>query len=152
MVMPGKEYEQYERACAKIREDNTKLMADFEQGLAKKGLGIKTIREHVQNVDFYVNTFLLYEEAIPASKGATRVSSFLGDWFIRKALWASRSSIRESAASLKKFYAFMHEQGQIDADELQELKETIKEEMPEWLEAVEDYDDSGSDPLERWGL
>jgi hypothetical protein len=46
----------------------------------------------------------------------------------------------------------MHQQGQIDADKLQELKETIKEKIPEWLEAVGECDDPGSDPLERWWL
>jgi hypothetical protein len=31
----------------------------------------------------------------------------------------------------------MREKGQIDADDLQELKDTIKEEMVEWLEQVD---------------
>ncbi len=31
----------------------------------------------------------------------------------------------------------MLEKGEIDADDLQELKEAIKEEMDEWLEAVD---------------
>ncbi len=42
----------------------------------------------------------------------------------------------------------MRQQGHIDADDLQELKETIKEEMPEWIGTVERYDD----PEEIWGL
>jgi hypothetical protein len=78
---------------------------------------------------------------------------FLGYWFIRKAMWASPSAIRENAASLKMFYTFMHEQGHIDADDLQDLKETIKEEMPEWVGTVERYDDPDiTDPEEVWGL
>jgi site-specific recombinase XerD len=106
--------------------------------LEQKGLAPKTITEHVKNADFYINTFLLYEEAIPARDGAGHISMFLGDWFPRKALWASRTSIKENAATMKKFYTFMREKGQVNADELQELKDTIEEEMPEWLEAVED--------------
>ncbi len=135
--MPTDEYKKYERACAKVKENNAKLLALFEQWLSAKGLGKKSIKEHVLNADFYINTFLLYEEAIPANDGAWRISSFLGDWFIRKALWSSRTSIKENAASLKKFYTFMLEKGEIDADDLQELKEAIKEEMDEWLEAVD---------------
>ena len=133
----SKEFEEYERACVKIKEDNAKLLADFEQWLGQKGLAKKTITEHVKNADFYINTFLLYDSAIPARDGAIHLSTFLGSWFVRKALWASRTSIKENAATLKKFYTFMREKGQIDADDLQELKDTIKEEMAEWLEAVE---------------
>ena len=104
-------------------------------------------------MDFYINTFLLYEDAIPASEGASRLSMFLGYWFIRKAGWASPASIKQNASSLKKFYTFMHEQGHIDTDDLQDLKETIKEEMPEWVGTVERYDDPDiTDPEEIWGF
>ncbi len=151
--MLSDEYEQYERACIKIREDNGKLLAAFEQWLTQKGLAKKTVRQHVENVDFYVNTYLLNEDAVPAKDGAGSVSGFLGYWFIRKAMWASPSSIRQSAASLKKFYTFMCERGDIDADDLEELKETIKEEMPEWLATMGRYDDLDmTDPMETWGL
>ena len=135
--MSTDEYKKYEQACAKIKEVNADLLVSFEQWLSVKGLGKKSVTEHIKNADFYINTFLLYEEAIPAKDGAWQISSFLGDWFIRKALWSSRTSIKENAASLKKFYTFMLEKGEIDADDLQEMKETIKEEMDEWLKAVD---------------
>ena len=151
--MSDKEYQKYERACAKIRKENAKLLADFEQWLSEKGLAEKTIGQHVANVEFYLNTFLLYSDAMPAKEGASEISSFLGDWFIRKAIWASPTSIKQIAASLKKFYTFMHEQGRIDADDLQDLKETIREEMPDWVATLKHYDDHDfTDPMEIWGL
>ena len=42
--MPTDKYEKYERACQKIRNDNAKLLVEFEQWLSKKGLADKTIR------------------------------------------------------------------------------------------------------------
>jgi site-specific recombinase XerD len=56
-------------------------------------------------------------------------------------MWASQSSIKGNATSLKKFYTFMYEKGLIDNDDLADLKETIKEGMPEWLATLERYDD-----------
>jgi hypothetical protein len=151
--MPDDEYQKYEQACKRIKKNNAKLLEQFDQWLSGKGLAEKTVRRHVENADFYINTFLLSEDAIPAKDGASHISMFLGYWFIRKAMWASPSAIRENAGSLKKFYTFMQEQGQIDPDELQELKETIKEEMPEWVGTVERYDDPDiTDPGEIWGL
>lgn len=151
--MPDDEYQKYEQACKQIKKDNEKLLEQFEQWLSGKGLAEKTVRRHVENADFYINSFLLYEDAIAAKDGASHISMFLGYWFIRKAMWASPSAIRENAGSLKKFYTFMQEQGQIDADKLQDMKVTIKEEMPEWVGTVERYDDPDiTDAEEIWGL
>jgi site-specific recombinase XerD len=151
--MPSTEYDKYEQACKKIRKENAKLLADFEQWLLGKGLAKKTVKRHRENADFYINEFMLNEDATPAKDGASDISMFLGYWFIRKAMWASPASIKQNASSLKKFYTFMHERGQIDADDLQYLKNTIKEEMPEWVATVERYDDPDiTDSEEIWGL
>ena len=151
--MQDNEYKEYEQACAKIRKDNAELLTKFKQWLTQTGIGTKTIQRHLENVDFYLDTFLLNEDAIPAREGAGHISMFLGYWFVRKAMWASPDSIRQNAASLKKFYTFMYEQGQLDADDLQELKNTIKQEMPEWLATLGRYDDPDiTDPMEIWNL
>ena len=151
--MSDDSYEKYERACQSIKKENDKLLDDFDQWLAEKGLSEKTIRRHLDNIGFYINSFLLSDDAIPAKQGASDVSMFLGYWFIRKAMWASPTSIRENAASLKKFYGFMHDRGHIDAEELQDLKQTIKDGMPGWIATVDRYDDPNiTDMGEVWGL
>ena len=65
---------------------------------------------------------------------------FLGDWFIRKTVWGSCANIKSNAVSLKKFYTFMFEKGYISSENIEELKETIKDEMPDWLEELKRYD------------
>ena len=136
------DYEKYEAACKKIRNANQKILTDFESWLESSGLSQKTIKNHLVNIDFYINEYLLYEDAVEAKDGVDSVSDFLGYWFIKKAMWASQSSIKANASSLKKFYTFLLEKGLIESDDLQELKETIKEEMTEWLETLEQW---GSD-------
>ena len=135
------DYEKYEAECKKIRKDNKRLLREFELWLKEAGLSEKTINNHVSNIDFYINEYLLYEDAIEAQDGVDAVSMFLGYWFIKKAMWASKSSIKSNAASLKKFYSFLHEKGVIEKDALKDLKETIKEDMPEWLATLDRYDD-----------
>jgi TPP-dependent pyruvate/acetoin dehydrogenase alpha subunit len=56
-------------------------------------------------------------------------------------MWASPSSIRGNAASIKKFYAFLQEKGLIDKEDLNDLEKEIKEDMPEWLATIARYDD-----------
>jgi site-specific recombinase XerD len=135
------DYEKYEAECKKIRKDNDRILDEFYASLKAAGLSEKTIKNHVSNIDFYLNEFLLYDEATEAKDGAGDVGMFLGYWFIRKAMWASKSSIKSNATSLKKFYTFMHEKGLISKNDLAYLKQRIKEDMPEWLETLRRYDD-----------
>jgi site-specific recombinase XerD len=68
-------------------------------------------------------------------------------------MWASQSSIKENASSLKKFYQYMLEKGFTEQQDLDELKLTIKEEMPEWLATVRRYDDPDIEDMEEvWGF
>ena len=147
------DYEQYEIKCEKIRESNRKLLDDFAIWLQQSGLSRKTINKHTQNIDFYINEFLLYEDAEEPPEGIYSVNMFLGYWFIKKAMWSSAASIKSNAASLKKFYAFLHERGLVSQDDLALLKETIKKRMPEWLATLARYNDpSITDMEEVWGL
>jgi site-specific recombinase XerD len=141
------DYEKYEAECKTIREANKLLLRDFEAWLKSSGLSKKVIENHLLNIDFYVNEYLAYEEATEAKDGVDTVDMFLGYWFIKKAMWASQASIKGNAASLKKFYAFMYEKGLIDKDDLDDLKETIKEGMPEWLATLKRYDDPSVDDV-----
>jgi hypothetical protein len=147
------DYEQYEIECERVRKSNGELLADFGTWLRKSNLADNTIRKHVDNIDFYINKYLLYEEVIKPQDGANWVSMFLGYWFIKKAMWASEASIKSNAASLKKFYTFLHERELVSQEDLDSLKETIKEEMPDWLATLTRYDDpSITDAEEIWGL
>lgn len=135
------EYQKYEEECKQIRSDNEQLLKEFENWLKLAGLSVKTVEEHIANIEFYVNEHLLYEEAIEAKDGIDAVGMFLSYWFIRKAMWASKSSIKGNATSLKKFYSFMNEKGLVDNEELAYLHQTIKKDMPEWLASLERFDD-----------
>ena len=130
------DYEKYEVACKKIRHTNEGLINDFAERMKAEGLSKSTIDKHVYNVAFYINEFLLYEDAVEAREGIHSISMFLGYWFIRKAMWASQASVKSNAASIKKFYALLVEKGLVDEADYVILRETIKEEMPDWLEAV----------------
>ena len=147
------DYAQYELDCERIKETNETLLADFGNWLEKSNLSDKTINKHVENVDFYINEFLLYEDAIEAQDGVGSLDMYLGYWFIKKAMWASKAAIKSNAASLKKFYTFLYERGMVSKEDLDDLKETIKIEMPEWLDTVDRYDDDSiTDMGEVWGL
>jgi hypothetical protein len=98
----------YEADCKKIIASNKKLLSEFKIWLQSSNLSEKTINNHISNISFYINEYLLYyEEPIKAQDGIGDVSMFLGDWFIRKAMWASKAHIKSNAASIIKFYTFL---------------------------------------------
>ncbi len=141
------DYEKYEKECERIRDANEHQLDEFESWLKASGLSEKTIYNHRTNIDFYVNEFLLYADTIEAKNGIHSIGMFLGDWFIRKAMWASRANIKSNAASLKKFYTFLHEKDLITKEDLTLMKRSIKEEMPEWLATLERYDSMSLDDV-----
>jgi hypothetical protein len=151
--MATNKYEEFEEACVAIRKENEELLSAFGQWLGRTGISEKTIDKHVSNADFYVNEFLLYEDAVPAKDGPGHISMFLGYWFIRKAMWANTGAIKQNAVSLKKFYTFMLEKGLIENEDLEDFEKTIKDGMSEWLETMKRYDDPDiTDPEEIWGV
>jgi site-specific recombinase XerD len=145
-------FERYEKECERIRKNNAVLLDRFSHWLKEKKLSKSTIDTHRMNIDFFINEYLLYEDALEPDDGVDEIGSFLGGWFIRKAMWASAATIRSSAGSFKKFYRFMLENGRIEQEELDEMERRIKEEMPEWIETLSRYDDPDiEDSDEIWG-
>ncbi len=126
-------YEDYEKDSEEIREENKVLLKAFEKRLLVSGLKNKTITKHIQNVDFYINDYLLYDDCVHAKDGISSVHGFFNWFFPRKAMWSSKASTKETVASLKKFYKCLSELGFLEVTDYEFLLSEIKAEMPEWL-------------------
>jgi hypothetical protein len=143
---------EYEIRCQQIRQENAALLGEFSHWLKKAGLGAATIRSHCSNLDFYLNHFLLYSDILMPADGVSYVGEFLGDWFIHKAMWSNKTTVKANAASIKKFYAFMAERELIKPEEFASLKQQIKDELPDWLDAVERYNNPEVDLEDAWPI
>ena len=136
-------YEEYEQKCSEIRMRNAAYLDEFREDLSNAGLKEKTIDRHCQNADFYINTYLLREEPLEMTCGTDyfKIGDFLGHFFIRKCMWSTPSTIKSTAASIKKFYSSMLQQGNIDESDYRELIETIRDNIGCWLNDCESYND-----------
>lgn len=137
--MDNNQYLEWEITANKIKENNLKLLEEFEQWLAEKKLAVKSITKHKKNIEFYINDFLLRSEVIKAEEGAFAISAFLGDFFIQKTTWSSPNAIKENIASFKKFYTFLVETERTSAKDLSDMLARIKEESSEWIKFAERY-------------
>ena len=117
----------------KMQAQNKKVLDDFEEYLKKSGVTAKTISKHSDNIDFYINYYLLYDEFVSPDKGHYRLDDFFTYYFPRKAMWSSANSVKENITSLKKFYKHLNELSFITDEELKDMNTTIKVEKENWM-------------------
>ena len=122
------------------KKRNKKFMKEFEEYLKEKNLKDKTIKKHLSNVDLFINDYLNYYDIETPEEGINSVYSFLSGWFIEKCMWATVYTTKETAASIKKFYAYMSEKGYVEKEDYKELCEELKDSMDEILEYLDAFD------------
>ncbi len=127
----------YDQQVAAIEAYNQPLLAAFQAWLEAARLSDHTVRTHVQNMELFA-TYLVYYEPLKRLDEAESgdVWMFLADWFPRKALWASVSSVRAYLASFKKFFRWMGETGRVPPTTVTGVLDMLKEERTALLRAV----------------
>ena len=129
-----------EKEIEENKKRNKKFMKEFEEYLKEKNLKDKTIKKHLSNVDLFINDYLNYYDIETPEEGINSVYSFLSGWFIEKCMWATVYTTKETAASIKKFYAYMSEKGYVKKEDYKELCEELKDSMDEILEYLDAFD------------
>jgi hypothetical protein len=87
---------------------------------------------------FFSRYLLLYAYSLRRLDEATEgaVYDFLEDWFPRKALWASVSSVKVYLASFKKFFQWMGETGLVSPAIVEDVLATLKDDRNFFLRRV----------------
>lgn len=133
-------FEDYEKVAEEIQENNQIVLADFANYLENNlNLSSKTIRKHLTNMDFFLNIFLLYYGIHTPLTDFSDTEEFIGDFFTRKALWASESQVKQLGSSMKKFYTFLEKTEDITKKQLVDVKKQINEGVFLGLMNVEFY-------------
>ena len=132
--------ESYDARVRAIQAYNQPILADFQAWLEQSGLAGKTVKTHVDNIDFFTK-YLVYSHPLRTLDEADSgdVWMFLADWFPRKALWASATSVKSYCASFKKFFQWMVETGRVSPETVAGVLKKLKEGRDHFLERVADY-------------
>lgn len=95
------------RTTEKIQEKNAYLIKGFEESLTN--LSNKTIKRHINNVDFLVNEYLaMDEEKYPQELDEDTLDEFFR-WCINKWMFNTSSELCSVISSIKKFYQYLNE-------------------------------------------
>ena len=129
--------ETYDEHVRAIRAYNQPILADFRIWLEQSGLAEKTVKAHVFNIDFFT-AYLVYYEPLKkldeAHSGDVRM--FLANWFPRKAMWASATSVKSNIASFKKFFQWMGETDRVSHETVVDVLDTLKKGRDKFLRKV----------------
>ena len=129
----------YDARVKAIRAYNQPILENFRAWLEQSGLSEKTVENHVDNIDFFTHYLVYYEPLTKLDEAdGSDVWMFLTDWFPRKALWSSVTSVKSYIASFKKFFNWLGETGRISSEVVADVLTRLKEGRDEFLEAVDE--------------
>jgi site-specific recombinase XerD len=130
--------ETYEQRVQAIQLANQPILDGFETWLRQSGLSEPTIRDHVDNMRLFSRYLLWYGYSLRRLDEATEgdIYDFLEDWFPRKALWASVSSMKVYLASFKKFFTWMGATGLVSPETVEDVLSTLKDDRNLFLRKV----------------
>lgn len=134
--------EEVDAVTEKMNIQNEKILEDFSEYLKETGLVARTVEKHVENIDFYINTYLLYYEIQSPDQGHDALDDFFGNFFAHKAMWSSPAAVKENITSLKKFYKYLNELSFVSDEDYQSMLEVVKEEKGNWMSLYDDEFDS----------
>ena len=129
----------YDERVRAINSYNQPILEDFRAWLKQSGLSEKTVENHVDNIDFFTHYLVYYEPLTKLDEAdGSDIWMFLTDWFPRKAMWSSVTSVKSNIASFKKFFNWLGETGRISPKVVDDVLTTLKEGRNEFFEAVEE--------------
>ncbi|MHB8599611.1 MAG: phage integrase N-terminal SAM-like domain-containing protein [Ktedonobacteraceae bacterium] len=131
----------YDTKVQAIRAYNQPLLNSFREWLEQSGLAEKTVKVHVENIDFFTEYLVYYDDPLKKLDEAdsSDVWMFLSDWFPRKAMWASPSSVKSNMASFTKFFQWMGETQRVSPETVDGVLAELKEGREQFLENAAEF-------------
>ncbi|MGX8850514.1 hypothetical protein [Amedibacillus sp. YH-ame10] len=126
----------FDAQVEKMQKQNKQYIDVFEEYLKIQNLSEKTIRQHIEHIDFYINEFLCHYEPKEMCVGCYELSAFFSPFGIGKDVCTSEYNVNLYSASIKKFYKLMCEKGFIKAEDYQHLLKSMKIEKECWIDEL----------------
>lgn len=119
-----------------IRKENEALIKDFQEYLKEKDLKDTTLNSHIYNLTYFLNEYLLLINRKPEEL-VLRMDDFLGNWFLKKTPWVTKSSLEIMTRTIKHFYTFLCQRDRITEEELKRLEDRIRGSHKNWLNKLQ---------------
>jgi len=140
-----------------LEEEAEKFVESFYKYLKQeKGLSEETASAHAYQIRFFALHYLIgYEEKSLLEVTSMDIEDYLGNWYIRRVFGSGKSDVRSILVAFKKFYKFLHEHGDIEEEQLNDILSAC--ENPQgYIRRFESYDEldpeseTWDEDFERW--
>ena len=140
-----------------LEEETEKLVESFYNHLKQeKGLSEETASEHAHQIGFFALHYLTgYEGKSLLEVTDSDIEDYLGNWYIRKVWGSGKSDIRPILVAFKKFYKFLHERGDMEEEQLNDILSAC-EDPQKYIRRFETYveldpeSETWEEDFERW--
>ncbi len=133
---------QIEKLTNEQVKQNNQLLNEFEQYLYSQHLVKKTVAKHRDNIEFYINTYLLHDEIEKPEDNLNSIDMYFDYFLPNKTTFGSVSDTKSSIGSLKKFYKYLLELNRISKEDYNEMLQLIKNNKENWFALYDDeFDD-----------
>lgn len=121
-----------------IQAANAPILAQFQHWLEQSGVTQKTIKNHTDNIALFAEYLVYYDTPLKRLDQAHShdVYRFLSNWFPRKAVWVTETTMKTFFASFKKFFQWMETAGYVSPETVADVRTRLKEDRDEFLAAV----------------
>lgn len=140
----------YEKRRAAMEKANEPVLRGFHEYLINRRTGKKASLDHLNRISFFADPFLMEYRGTTLVDGFDDAVSFLGDFFIRKAMWSDEKSMRENVDSFGKFYDFLLSTGRIDGEKYRELMKELERQTPRLVRLVNRYNNPRIELEDVW--
>ncbi|MBC8520984.1 MAG: site-specific integrase, partial [Methanomicrobia archaeon] len=141
----------------RLEKETEKLIELFHNYLTmNKGLSEETASEHAERIRFFAFHYLIgYEGKSLLEVTGYDIEDYLGNWYIRKVLNSGNSDVRPALIAFKKFFKFLHENGKISKEQLEDILSAC-EDPQKYIRRFETYfeldpeSETWDEDFERW--
>jgi len=141
----------------RLEKETEKLIELFNNYLTiEKRLSEETASEHAERISFFALHYLIgYEGKSLFEVSGTDIEDYLGDWYIRKVWGSGNSDVRPALIAFKKFFKFLHENGKISKEQLEDILSAC-EDPQKYIRRFETYfeldpeSETWEEDFERW--
>ncbi|MDO4537948.1 MAG: plasmid pRiA4b ORF-3 family protein [Coriobacteriales bacterium] len=120
-----------------LTTENNSLLIMFEKHLSDSGLHPRTVQNHLDNVYFFLDEYLMRRRT-SAVDGLHSVEDYLGNWLINT-YESSKTFLKNCASSLNKFYQWMASCGYVDSEEQKRVQRNVRAHLSEWAAEIPPY-------------
>lgn len=136
----------YEEKMMKIPKKFGELAEDFKKHLISSGLAKSTVKKHTDNMNRFLNEFLLKENVTDIEDGIELLDSYFFGFIGGMFLAAPLTVINGNITSLKKLYRFLEDGKYVSPGTYIKLNEDIKAHKDDWLMLAQGFDTPDEEP------